>query len=208
MRKIILLLSIAFSALTGYSQEQNLNSLSTSFVRLEKMSSNMNGAFYLKFITGLEYQRQLNKWSFGVRLEHGFNKFEESGENCYDCFYGTSYLRESNAFLTSNYALLSLFDSKLKLNTGLGFYYTNRNQTANLQGGISGGGLRINSNFNLLGFAPSLSVVYFPIPRLFISLNATTRFGWGKELDVENNQVNTVRENVVTAPELRIGVRF
>lgn len=208
MRKVLLLLSLVFLTLTSYSQEQNLNSLSTSFVRLEKMSSNMHGAYSLKFITGLEYQRQLNKWSFGVRLEHGFNKFEEGGKNCYDCFYGTSFLRESNAFLASNYSLLSLFDAKVKLNTGLGVYYANRNLTANLQGGISGGGLRINSNFNILGFAPSLSVVYFPIPRLFISLNATARFGWGKELEVENNQVNAVRENVVTAPELRIGVCF
>jgi hypothetical protein len=207
MKRIILLI-ISIYFLEASAQEIQKNSLSTSLIRLEKNSQTIYGDYKLKFMTGIEYQRFVNKWSFGIKYEHGFNKIEEYPTDCYDCFYGTGYMREDNIYLTTNYSIFKLFNSRLKLNTGVSLYYSNLNFSGDYQGGLSGGGTRENSTYNTFGAAPSLSILYYPIERLFISLNSNLRYGWSKELDANSNQDRKVNEFVITAPELKIGVNF
>ena len=208
MKKIFLLLLITLFSLNSNAQEEQKNSLNISLIRLEKNSQTLYGDYKLKFVTGIEYQRFVNDWSFGIKYEHGFNKIEEYPINCYDCFYGTGYLREDNIYLMTNYSLLNLFNSRFKLNTGVGLYYSNSNYSGNFQGGLWGSGSRVNSTFNTFGLTPGVSIVYFPIPRLFLSLNSSFRFGWSKEYDAQFNQYREVSEFVITAPELKIGVNF
>jgi hypothetical protein len=112
MKRIILLI-ISIYCLEASAQEIEKNSLSTSLIRLEKNSQIIDGDYKLKFMTGIEYQRFENKWSFGIKYEHGFNKMEEYPKKCADCFYGTGYMREDNIYLTTNYSILSLFNSRL-----------------------------------------------------------------------------------------------
>jgi hypothetical protein len=168
----------------------------------------MYGDYTLKFMTGIEYQRSMNKWSFGVKYEHGFNKIEEYPTNCYDCFYGTGYMREDNIYLTANYSIFDLLNSRLKLNTGLSLYYSNLNFSGDYGGGFSGTGARVNSTYNTFGLAPNISIVYYPIDRLFISVNSNIRYGWSQKLDVNSNKDSKTKEYVITAPELKIGVNF
>jgi hypothetical protein len=207
MKRIILLI-ISIYCLEASAQEIEKNSLSTSLIRLEKNSQTIDGDYNLKFMTGIEYQRFGNKWSFGIKYEHGFNKIEEYPTTCADCFYGTGYMREDNIYLTTNYSILNLFNSRLKLNTGVSLYYPNINFSGDYQGGITGGGTRENSTYNTFGVAPSLSILYYPIERLFISLNSNLRYGWSTEFDAKSNQDRKVNEFVITAPELKIGVNF
>jgi hypothetical protein len=207
MKRIILFI-ISIYCLEASAQEIEKNSLSTSLIRLETNSQTIDGDYNLKFMTGIEYQRFGNKWSFGIKYEHGFNKIEEYPTNCADCFYGTGYMREDNIYLTTNYSILNLFNSRLKLNTGASLYYSNLNFSGDYQGGFSGGGTKKNSTYNTLGVAPSLSILYYPIERLFISVNSNLRYGWSKEFDANSNQDKKVNEFVITAPELKIGVNF
>lgn len=159
-------------------------------------------------MSGVEYQRLVNKWSFGIKYEHGLNKIEEFPTACADCFYGTGYMREDNIYLTSNYSFLNLFNSRLKLNAGVSLYYSNLKFSGDYQGGLSGGGKRANSTYNTFGVAPSLSILYYPIERLYISLNSNLRYGWSKEFETNTHQDRKVNEFVITAPELKIGVNF
>lgn len=207
MKRIILLI-IGICCLEASAQEIQKNSLSTSLIRLEKNSQTMYGDYKLKFMTGIEYQRFVNKWSFGTKYEHGFNKIEEYPTTCADCFYGTGYMREDNIYLTANYSILNLFNSRLKLNTGLSLYYSNLRFSGDYQGGFSGGGTRENSTYNTFGLSPSISMIYYPTERLFISLNSNLRYGWSNEYDANSNQDRKVNEYVITAPELKIGVNF
>ena len=208
MKNSVLLLMISICSLQGMAQDVFNNSLSTSLIRLEANSQTMYGDYKLKFVSGIEYRRIVNKWEFGVKYEHGFNKIDEFPTDCHDCFYGTGYLREDNVYLTANYSVLNLFNSKLKLNTGIGLYYSNLNYSGDFQGGFSGGGTRKNSTYNTIGLAPSLSVDYYPTPRLFISLNSNFRYGLSQRFDHTLNQKGKLNEFVITAPELRIGVNF
>ncbi len=207
MKRIILVL-ISIFCLEASAQEIQKNSLSTCLIRLEKNSQTLYGDYKLKFMTGIEYQRFVNKWSFGIKYEHGFNKIEENPRKCSDCFYGTGYMREDNIYLTTNYSILNLVNSRLKLNTGVSLYYSNLHFSGDFQGGITGGGTRVNSTYNTFGVAPSLSIIYFPIERLFISLNANFRYGWSREFDSNSNKNRKVNEFVTTAPELKIGMNF
>lgn len=199
---------ISICSLRGMAQDEYNNSVSTSLIRLEANSQTMYSDYKLKFVSGIEYRQFLNKWGFGVKYEHGFNKIDEFPTDCYDCFYGTGYLREDNVYLTANYSVLSLFNSKLKLNTGIAMYYSNLNYSGDFQGGISGGGTRKNSTYNTIGLAPSLSVDYYPTTRLFISLNSNFRYGLSQRFDHTLNKKGKLNEFVITAPELRIGVNF
>ena len=207
MKRIILFI-ISIYCLQASAQEIQKNSLSTTLIRLEKNSQTTEGDYELKFMTGVEYQRFGNQWSFGIKYEHGFNKIEEYRTNCADCFYGTGYMREDNIYLTTNYSILNLFNSRLKLNTGVSLYYSNLNFSGDYQGGLSGRGKRDNSTYNTFGVAPSLSILYYPTERLFISLNSNLRYGLSKEFDANSNQDRKVNEFVITAPELKIGVNF
>ncbi|RYM30851.1 hypothetical protein ERX46_17365 [Brumimicrobium glaciale] len=208
MKKAILLIALGFFSLKGNAQEQLRNSISVPLIRLEANSQTLNGDLNLKFMTGIEYQRFINKWSFGVKYEHGYNKIEENPTNCYDCFYGTGFMREDNVYLSANYSILDFFNSKLKLNTGLAVYYSNLNFSGDYQGGFSGTGKRENSTFNTFGLAPSISIIYYPTERLFISVNSNIRYGWSQEFDANSNQDRKTKEYVLTTPELKVGVRF
>lgn len=207
MRKIIFLL-IGFSSLATSAQELQKNALSTSLLRLESNSQTMHGNFQLKLMNGVEYQRLFNKWSFGLKYEHGLNQIEEDPNYCNDCFYGTGYMREDNFYLTSNYSALHLFQSRLILNTGLSLYYSNLDFSGDYSGGWSGGGIAIDRTCNTLGFSPSLSLSYFPTKRLFVSVHSNIRFGWSQELNVLNGQTRNTNEWVQTAPDLRVGLKF
>ena len=207
MKRLILLL-ISICCLIASAQEAPKNSLSTSLIRLERNSQTMHKEYKLKFMTGIDYQRHVNKWSFGIKYEHGFNKIKEYPINCYDCFSGTGYIREDNFYLTASYSLFSLFNSKLKFNTGLAAYYSNLNFSGYYQGGISGSGIRENSTYNTIGLAPSISITYYATERLFISLNSNLRTGWSRESDLNSMQERKTYEFVATAPELKIGVSF
>jgi hypothetical protein len=101
-----------------------------------------------------------------------------------------------------------MFNSRLKLNTGASLYYSNLNFSGDYQGGFSGRGTRENSTYNTFGVAPSLSILYYPIERLFISLNSNLRYGWSTKFDANSNRYRKVNEFVITAPELKIGVNF
>ena len=207
MKKIILVL-ISICCLEAAAQEMQRNSLSTSLIRLEKNSQTVSRDYQLKFITGLEYQRLVNKWGFGVKYEHGFNKIEESPKNCADCLSGTGYLREDNVYLTANYAIVDFLDSRLKFHTGVGLYYSNLHFSGEYQGGFDGGGATKNSTYNTLGLSPTASIIYYPTDRLFISLHSTMRYGWSQEFDEISTQDRKTHEFVITAPELKIGVNF
>lgn len=141
MKRIILLI-ISICCLEASAQEIHKNSLSTSLIRLEKNSQTTYGNFKLKFMTGIEYQRFVNKWSLGIK--YGFNKIEEYSTTYVDCFYGAGYIREDNIYLTANYSRLNLFNSRLKLNTGVSLYYSNLKFSGGYQGGLSGVGTRKN----------------------------------------------------------------
>jgi hypothetical protein len=175
---------------------------------MEKNSQTMYEDYKLKFMTGVEYQRFLNKWSFGIKYEHGFNKIEEYPINCYDCFYGTGYMREDNIYLKGSYSIFNLLDSRLMINTGLAIYYSNLNFSGDYEGGFSGTGTRVNSIYNTFGIAPNISIIYYPIERLFISINSNVRYGWSQRFDTNVKQYDKTNEYVITAPELRIGVNF
>jgi hypothetical protein len=207
MRKIVLSL-ICLCSLEVSAQDFHKNTLSTSLLRLESNSQTIHNQYKLKIMNGIEYQRLVNKWSFGLKYEHGLNKIEEYPSFCYDCFFGTGYLREDNFYLTSNYSVLNLFHSRLKLNTGLSFYYSNLNFSGNYTGGFSGGGTKVNSTFNTIGFAPTLSLSYFPTQRIVVTLNSMVRLGWSREFKASTSTSIQTGEHVVTAPELRVGFKF
>lgn len=184
------------------------NSLSTSLIRLEKNSQTIYGKFNLKFMSSIEYQRTIENWSFGVKYEHGLNKINEDCENCYDHFYGTGYLREDNFYLSGSYSFAQLFNSKLKIYSGLSIYYSNLNYAGNFSGGLSGEGTRKDITYNTIGVAPIFTIKYFPIDRLFISVNSNLRFGLSNVYNVVTKQYLKSKEFVINAPELRIGVKF
>jgi len=94
------------------------------------------------------------------------------------------------------------------INVGLSLYYSNLNYSGQFEGGFSGIGTRVDKTYNTLGLAPTLSVNYYPIERLFISLSTNTRFGISNEYNASNNQNHKTNEFVINAPELRIGVKF
>lgn len=210
MKKFILLSLIGISSYTAHTQEPLKNSISTSLIRLERNSQTVHHNFNLKFVTGLEYQRHFNRWSVGIKYEHGYNKIKDIAryQSCYDCIYGTGYMKEDNVYLTSNYSAFNLFNNQLKFNIGLSVYYSQRNYSGDFWGGYSGGFWRKNSTYNTFGFAPNISIAYYPIDYLFISLDATYRIGWSKMLSFQSYQKSNVNEFVLTSPELKIGVRF
>ncbi|MFT5778118.1 MAG: hypothetical protein ACI837_001074 [Crocinitomicaceae bacterium] len=208
MDKIILLVLISLCSLNSFAQKEQKNSLNTSLIRFEKNSQTLRGNYNIKYITGIEYQRHVNNWSFGIKYEHGLNKINESSSSCYDCFYGEGYLREDNTYITTNYTILNLFDSKIELNTGLGLYYSNLSYSGDFQGGFSGSGTRMNSTYNTLGLTGSISIIYYPISRLFLSLNTGLRYGRSRGYNHTSNQFIYVNENVLTVPEFKIGVSF
>lgn len=208
MKRIFAILIMVIFSFQSEAQQEMKNSLSTSMIRFEKSSPTIHHKFNFKFVTALEYRRFINKWNVGIKYEHGFNKIDENSNSCYDCYYGIGYLREDNIFLTANYSILSLLDSKLKLNTGLGIYYSNMNYSGDFQGGLSGGGMRKNSTYNSFGVSPNLEIIYSPSPRLFIGINTSFRYGWSERLKVELNKKSKMNEFGIIAPELRIGVNF
>ena len=112
MKKLISLYLFLLACLSGYSQEQLKNTLSTSIIRRESNSQSMYGNYQTKFLSGLEYTRAVGKWSFGLKAERGFTDFYEDC-NCNDHFYGTAYIKEHNLYLTSYYTFLQFFDSKI-----------------------------------------------------------------------------------------------
>ncbi len=206
--RVIAFLTISICSFGIFAQNIEKNSLSTSLIRMEKNSQTMHGDYTLKFMTGIEYQRFHNKWSFGFKYEHGFNKIQEYPTNCYDCFSGTGYMREDNIYLTGSYSIFNLLDLKLKINTGLGLYYSNLNFSGDYGGGFWGTGTRVNSTYNTFGVAPNISIIYYPADRLFISINSNVRYGWSQRFDVTSKQYDKANEYVITAPELKIGVNF
>ncbi len=208
MNKIILLFIFSFCSLNSSAQKEHQNSLSTSLIRLEKNSQTLRGDYNLKYITGIEYQRHLNKWSFGIKYEHGLNEIEESSSNCNDCYYGVGLLREDNMYITANYSMLNAFNSKLKLNTDLGLYYSNLNYSGNFQGGFAGTGTRHNSTYNTFGLIPSISILYYPISRFFLAVGTSWRYGGSKVYNHTLNKFNYYSESVLTVPEFKIGVNF
>lgn len=209
MKKIITLTIIGFFSFHGVAQNKYKNSFTTSFIRMEKNSQTLYGNFNLKFITGIEYKRLVNKWSFGIKYDHGFNKIKEYPISCADCYIGTGYMREDNIYLTTNYSLLNLANSKLKLLMGLNLYYSNLNFSGEYLGGFSGVGTRKNSTYNTIGLAPSVSIIYYPIERFFISINSNLRFGKSSKLDFYSIiQKQKTNEFVITVPEFKIGVNF
>lgn len=210
MKKLILLILIGICAYTGHAQETFKNSISTSLIRLERNSQTSHHSLNLKFLAGIEYQRVFNKWSIGIKYEHGYNKIEDISRRgeCYDCFAGTGYMKEDNVYLTGNYSVFNLFNNRLKFNIGLSLYYSYLNYSGDYSGGISGAGKRENSTYNTFGFAPNIAIVFYPIDYLFISVDATYRVGWSKEFNSLNNQHSNINEFVITVPELKIGVRF
>ncbi len=206
--RIITLVTMTICCLGIFAQDIQKNSISTTLIRTEKNSQTLYEDFSLKFMNGIEYHKFHNKWSFGIKYEHGFNKIEEYPTNCYDCFAGTGYMREDNIYLTGNYAIFSFLNSRFKINTGLSLYYSNLNFSGDYAGGFWGKGTRINSTYNTFGIAPSLSIQYYPTERLFISINSNIRYGWSQRFDVTAEQYDKTNEYVITAPELRIGVNF
>lgn len=210
MKKLILLLLIGILSYTGNSQETLKNSISTSLLRLERNSQTDHHNLNLKFMTGIEYQRNVNRWNIGVKYEHGYNKIEDIGRHgeCYDCFTGTGYMKEDNVYLTSNYSVFNIFNNRLKFNIGMSIYYSYLNYSGDYYGGVSGAGKRENSTYNTFGFAPNISIVYSPTEYLFIAVDASSRIGWSQKFNSQNNQHSRINEFVLTAPELKIGVRF
>ncbi|MEN9698889.1 MAG: hypothetical protein RLZZ301_87 [Bacteroidota bacterium] len=208
MKKLAFLFLFGLSTQVILAQSPLKNTLSTSVLRLESNSQTMTNRFKLKTISGVEYQRNVQKWNFGVKYEHGFNKINDESDNCNDCYYGTGYMREDNFYLTSNYTVFNLFQSRLKLNAGLGLYYSNLNYSGFFSGGWSGTGIAINSTYNTIGFTPSLSLSYYPTQRIVVSLHSMARYGWGSKWNAPTSTTYKSGEYVVTAPELRIGLRF
>ena len=212
MKKLLLFVFFGFFISNLFGQNTFKNALSTSLIRLEKNSQLNHNNFNFKFVTGLEYQRIFNKWRFGIRYEHGYNKINDVNRKgtCYDCIGGTGYLREDNIMLTTNYTLFNLFKSHLKLNIGLGIYYSYSNYSGQFFGGVSGGLHRENTTYNTFGLAPTASVLYYPIERLFIGLKTSARFGISKKHNPFNyvEPDSKVYEFVYTVPELTIGVSF
>jgi hypothetical protein len=208
MKKIILLSLLITCVFEGKAQNNLNNTISTSLIRWEKNSQTIYGKFNLKFVAGVEYQRTIKNWNFGVKYEHGLNRINEDCENCADHYYGTGYMRENNFYLTGNYSFAKMFQSKLIFSSGLSIYYSNLNYTGNFSGGFSGFGTRKDDTYNTIGLSPIFNIKYFPIDRLFISLNTNIRFGLSNEYDVVNKQNNKRNEFVINAPELRIGVKF
>lgn len=208
MKKFLLLLFLAILMQTGFSQQVSKNSLSTMLLRREYWGHSISSNAQIKFFTGLEYQRYVNRWSFGVRFEHGLNGLLADGKKCSDCLTGIGYLREHNVFLTANYSILSLFESKLKINTGMGVYFALLNYSGSFQGGLRGGGARIDKTYRMIGIAPNVAIVYSPVSPFFITLNTKFRIGTGKIEDAEIGVTSGSKELMITAPELCVGVRF
>lgn len=208
LMKKICLITCLFYILPAWCQEIPQNSLSTSLVRLERNSQGLYNDFHLKFMTGIEYQRSVGRWNVGVKYEHGFNRIDYNNIPCADCLYGSGYIREDNVYLTTNYAAVQLLRNRLRLYTGMGLYYSNLNFSGDFQGGIAGGISRINTRYNTVGIAPSISVVFYPIDKLFIAFNSSMRLGLGNKSTFTSDQMQNAQEVVLTIPELKIGVNF
>lgn len=206
--KKICLIACLFFILPVLSQEFTQNQLIISLIRLEKNSQSLYSDFQLKFMTGVEYQRSFGKWNVGIKVEHGYNKMIFNNFPCADCLYGDGYIREDNLYLTTNYSLVQLLQNRLRLNTGVGLYYSNLNFSGDFQGGIAGGVLRIDTRYNTVGIAPSISVVFYPIDKLFIALNSSMRMGLGNKSTFSSDHLQKAHEVVLTIPELKIGVNF
>jgi hypothetical protein len=208
MKKLLFLSLLLTSAFTAKAQDNYTHSLSTSLIRLEKNSQTIYGKFHLKFVTGLEYQQSSKNWNFGVKYEHGLNTINERCKNCGDHYSGIGYIREDNFYLSGNYSFANVFQSKLIFSSGLSIYYSNLNYTGDFSGGITGSGTRKDATYTTIGLSPVFTINYFPIDRLFISLNTNVRFGLSNEYNAVIKQNNKRKEMVTTAPELKIGVKF
>lgn len=208
MKTILIFTLLSFLSLLSFAQEEQKNSLSTSLIRFEKNSQTLRYDFKIKYVASVEYQRLFNKWSFGIEYEHGLNRIEETSKLNYDAYYGTGYLREDNIYITATYSIFNLFESRLKINTGLGVYFSNLNFSGNFQGGNTFSSTPHNSTHNTYGLTPSLSIMYYPTSRLFISINTSWRFGTSKVYDNIDDKRSYYGEQVVTAPELKIGLNF
>lgn len=154
----------------------------------------------IKFLTGIECQRIMDKWILGVKYEHGFNKVDEYPRNCTDCYDGTGYIREHNVYLTANKSILNAFNSKLKINAGAGVYYSNIHFTGDYEGGINAKFIRVNATYNSIGLSPSLAINYYPIEKLFISLHSGSRLGMSKLKRADTHRIYYTSEFVLTAP--------
>lgn len=208
MKTILIITLLSFCSLNSSAQEEQKNSLSTSLIRFEKNSQTLRYDFKIKYVTSVEYQRFFNKWSFGVEYEHGLNRIDESSSINYEYFYGTGFLREDNIYVTANYSIFNLFESRLKINTGLGVYFSSLNFSGNFRGGNTISSTPHNSTHNTYGLTPSLSIMYYLTSRLFMSINTSWRFGASKVYDNINDKRSYYGEHVVTAPELKIGLNF
>lgn len=210
MKNIILFILLCICSISIHAQESLKNSITASIMRLEKNSQTIHNNLNFKFMTGIGYQRHFNRWSVGIKYEHGYNKIEDTNRRgqCSDCYVGTGNIKEDNIYLTSNYSAIDLFNSRLKLNIGMSIYYSYLNYSGDFGGGFAGGIWRENKTYNTFGFAPNISIVYYPIEYLFISIDATYRVGWSKTYNSPSNQHSSGNEFVLTAPELKIGVRF
>lgn len=210
MKKLIFLFLLSIFATSIHAQETLKNSISTSLLRFERNSQTNKNQFNLKILTGIAYKRHFNRWSVGIKYEHGHNIIGDTlrrGE-CFDCYYGIGYMREDNIYITGDYTALQLFQSCLQLNVGFDLYYSHLNYSGDFSGGFFGGIWRENRTYNTFGFSPHIEIAYYPIKYLFIAVDASFRLGWGNFSDRENKEHSPANEFVLTSPELRIGVQF
>lgn len=202
----LLLVFILLATQSGFGQSPK-NSLSTSLFRYENNSQAIYGKLNGKFLSGIEYQRILNRWSFGLKYEHGLNKIEERCEGCFDASQGTAYIKEDNIYLSGYYSFPKLFQANLEFYSGLSVYYSHLNYSGAFIGGWNGSHDR-NSTYNTLGICPSIGFKYFPLTQLFIAINSSYRVGKSEVKDQIRNSKTKGGESILNIAELRVGVRF
>jgi hypothetical protein len=207
MKKLTLLSLLLLASLAGNAQEKLKNTLSTSIIRRESNSQSLYGNYQTKFLSGLEYTRSVGKWSFGIKGERGLTEFYDDCSTCYDHYYGTAYIKEHNLYLTTYYSFLHFFDSKLIFNGGMDLYYSKLHYYGDFDGGYTFVGNRADDKYKTVGLSPHLSISYFPIKRLFISINSNVRIGVG-EMNGWYSDSQGFNEFVINALEWRVGVRF
>lgn len=204
IKRLLAFVVFIFFMTTLSAQEKHTNVISTSFIRLENDLNMPIRKFNIKFITGLEYQKLVNKFLWGFKYEYGTND-EFVGENCFDCRIGTVYTRENNFYLSVQAPLLKSKNHAFILNAGLATYYSNMHYSGRLAGGMTGRELQIlNHTIHHLGLAPSLNIQYLSQNQYFLALNSTLRMGLVPMKKYNSNY----RELLINAPELRVGIRF
>ncbi|MBL4862588.1 MAG: hypothetical protein JKY09_06180, partial [Crocinitomicaceae bacterium] len=107
-----------------------------------------------------------------------------------------------------NYRIGRGTNAKFQLFTGSDLYYSNINYSGDFQGGLSGGGERLDDNYHSFGVLHRLGIHFYPISSVRITLITSYRLGFTWHKGINDTDFQRFTESSKTIPEVKIGFLF